>query len=65
MFVQIKRNCEVKNSSNLTPAQRKVLNDLKADDNIIICPPYKGKVMFVEDRDVYMAKSQDEFHEED
>ena len=51
--------------SNLTPAQRKVLRELKDDDTIIICPADKGKAVVVEDRDVYMAKTQDQIHEGD
>ena len=33
--------------SNLSPAQRKVVNDLKADDSIIICTADKGNVVVV------------------
>ena len=38
--------------SNLSPAQQEVLNDLKADDSIIICPADKGKAVLVEDREM-------------
>ena len=51
--------------SNLMPAQRKVLRELKDDDTIIICPADKGKAVVVEDRDVYMAKTQHQIHEGD
>ena len=49
--------------SNLSPAQRKVLNKLMADDSIIICPADKGKVVVVEDRETYLSKMQDLIHE--
>ena len=54
----------MKLSSNLSPAQRKVLNELKADDSIIICPADKGKAVVVEDRETYLSKTlQDQIHE--
>ena len=40
----------------MTPAQRKVLNELKADDSIIICPADKGKAVVIEDRETYLSK---------
>ena len=49
--------------SNLTQAQRKVLQELKQDDSIIICPADKGKAVVVEDRDTYLAKTEDQIHE--
>ena len=36
---------------------------MKADDTIIICPADKGKAVVVEDRDAYLAKTQDQLHE--
>ena len=47
----------------MTPAQRKILNDLKNDDTIIICPADKGKAVVVEDRETYMSKTHDQIHE--
>ena len=35
------------------------------DNTIIICPADKGKAVVVEDRDVYMAKTQHQIHEGD
>ena len=49
--------------SNLTAAQRKVLQELKQDDTIIICPADKGKAVVVEDRETYLAKTVDQIHE--
>jgi len=46
--------------SNLTPAQRKIINELKEDDSIIICPADKGKAVVVEDRETYLMKTQDQ-----
>jgi len=65
VFIHLKRSYKMKIRSNLTPAQRKVLRELKDDDTIIICPAGKGKAVVVEDRDVYMAKTQDQIHEGD
>ena len=44
-------------------AQRKVLNDLKADDSIIICPADKGKAVVIKDRGTYLSKIQAQIHE--
>ena len=41
--------------SNLTQAQRKILQELKEDESIIICPADKGKAVVIEDRDTYLA----------
>ena len=49
--------------SNLSKAQRRVLQELKDDESIIICPADKGKAVVVEDRDSYLAKSKDQIHE--
>ena len=38
VFIHLKRSYKMKIRSNLTPAQRKVLRELKDDDTIIICP---------------------------
>ena len=65
VFIHLKRSYKMKIRSNLTPAQRKVLNELKADDTIIICPADKGKAVVVEDRDVYMVKTKDQILEGD
>ena len=51
--------------SNLTPAQRKIINELKEDDSIIICPADKGKAVVVEDRETYLMKTQDQISEGD
>jgi len=59
----LKRGYKLRLRSNLTPAQRKVLNELKADDSIIICPADKGKVVVIEDRETYLSKMQDQIHE--
>ena len=48
---------------NLTATQRKIRNELKEDDSIIICPADKGKAVVVEDRETYLAKMQDQIHE--
>ena len=50
--------------SNFTAAQRKVLQELKQDDAIIICPADKGKAVVVADRETYLAKTVDQIHEE-
>ena len=47
----------------LCVSQRKVLNDLKADDLIIICPMDKGKAVVVEGRETCLSKMQDQIHE--
>ena len=51
--------------NNLTPAQRKIINELKEDDSIIICPADKGKAVVVEDRETYLMKTQDQISEGD
>ena len=63
VFQQLKKGYKMKLRSNLSPAQRKVLNELKADDSIIICPADKGKAVVVEDRETYLSKMQDQIHE--
>ena len=63
VFQQLKKGYKMKLRRNLSPAQRKVLNELKADDSIIICPADKGKVVVVEDRETYLSKMQDQIHE--
>ena len=52
VFQRLKRGYKMLLRSNLSPAQQKVLNDLKADDSIIICPADKGKAVLVEDREM-------------
>ena len=37
MFLHLKRSYKLTIKSNLTPAQRRILNELKNDDTIIIC----------------------------
>ena len=59
----MKRGYKLRLRSNLTPAQRKVLNELKADDSIIIYPADKGKAVVIEDRETYLSKMQDQIHE--
>ena len=49
VFLHLKRSNKLTIKSNLTPAQRKILNDLKNDDTIIICLADKGKAVVVED----------------
>ena len=41
----------------------KILQELKEDESIIICPADKGKAVVVEDREMYMAKTVDQIHE--
>ena len=65
VFLHLKRSYKLTIKSNLTPAQRKILNDLKNDDTIIICPADKGKAVVVEDRETYMSKTHDQIHEGD
>ena len=47
----------------MSPEQRQILKELKEDDSIIICPADKGKAVVVEDRETYLAKTQDQIHE--
>ena len=61
----MKRSYKMTIKSNLTPDQRRVLKELKEDNTIIICPADKGKAVVVEDKEVYMAKTQDQIHEGD
>jgi hypothetical protein len=65
VFFHLKRSYKLTMKSNLTPAQRKILNDLKNDDTIIICPADKGKAVVVLDRETYMSKTHDQIHEGD
>ena len=59
MFLHLKRSYKMTIKSNLTPDQRRVLKELKEDNTIIICPADKGEAVVVEDREAYMAKTQD------
>ena len=43
VFLHLKRGYKMKLKSNLSPDQRRVLNELKADDTIIICPADKER----------------------
>ena len=45
VFLHLKRGYKMKLKSNLSPDQRRVLNELKADDTIIIFPADKGKAV--------------------
>ena len=63
VFLHLKRGYKMVIKSNLTAAQRKVLQELKQDDTIIICPADKGKAVVVEDRETYLAKTVDQIHE--
>jgi hypothetical protein len=58
VFSELKRGYKMTLRSNLTQAQRKVLQDLKQDESIIICPADKGKAVAIEDRDTYLAKQK-------
>ena len=49
--------------NNLSAHQRKILQELKEDEPIIICPADKGKVVAVEDRETYIAKTNDQIQE--
>ena len=42
VFQRLKRGYKMLLRSNSSPAQQKVLNDLKVDDSMIICPADKG-----------------------
>ena len=63
VFLHLKRGYKMKLKSNLSPEQRQILKELKEDDSIIICPADKGKAVVVEDRETYLAKTQDQIHE--
>ena len=60
---QFKRGYKIKLRSNLSPAQLKVLNDLKVDDLIIICPADNVKAVVVEVRGTYLSKLRNQIHE--
>ena len=48
--------------NTLSVHQRMVLQELKDNELIIICPADKGKAVVVEDRETYMAKTVDQIH---
>jgi len=50
---------------NLTKNERVILQTLKKDTSIIICPADKGKAVVIEDRDAYLRKMQDQIDEGD
>ena len=43
--------------------QKKLLQEMKQDESITMCPAEKGKALVVEDREMYKAKSIDQIHE--
>ena len=49
--IQLNRSHNMVLRSNLSEWQTKKLNDLKADDSMLICPANKGKALVVEARD--------------
>ena len=51
--------------SNLSKRQGEIIRELKEDESIIICPADKGKAVVVEDREVYLMKTQDQISEGD
>ena len=65
VFLHLERSYKLTIESNLTPAQRRILNDIKNDDTIIICPADKGKAVasVVEERETYMSKTHNQIHE--
>ena len=60
MFLHLKRSYKLTIKSNLAPAQRRILNDLRNDDTIIICRADKGKAVVVGGRqgNVYVEDSR-------
>ena len=46
--------------SNISKRQREIIRELTEDESIIICPADKGKAVVVEDREVYLLKTQDQ-----
>ena len=63
VFIHLKKGYKMVIRRNLSAVQRKVLQELKRDDSLIICPADKGKAIVVEDRETYMAKTIDQIHE--
>ena len=63
VFLHLKKSNKMAIKINLTPDQRRVLKELKEDEMIIICLVNKGKAVAVEDREAYMAMTQDQIHE--
>ena len=51
--------------SNMSKRQREIIKELKEDESIIICPADKGKAVVVEDREVYLMKTQHQISEGD
>ena len=45
--------------------QRKIIKELKEDELIVICPADKGKAVVIEDREVYLMKTQHQINEGD
>ena len=63
VFIHLKKGYKMVIRNNLSVHQRKILQELKEDESIIICPADKGKAVVVEDRETYMAKTVDQIHE--
>ena len=59
----MKRGYKLTLKSSLSIAQRRVLQELKEDESIIICPADKGKTVVVEDIDSYLANTQNQIYE--
>ena len=60
VFIQRKKGYKLVTRKRLSDTQRKLLQELKQDDSIIICPEDKGRAIFIEDRKTYMAKTIDQ-----
>ena len=61
----IRKGLSMTIEDNLTKNERVILQTLKKDTSIIICPADKGKAVVIEDRDAYLRKMQDQIDEGD
>ena len=59
VFQHLKQGNKMRIKANLTRRQMEIIKKLKEDDSIIICSADKRKEVVIEDRDVYLMKTQD------
>ena len=65
VFQHLKKGYKMTIKSNMSKRQREIIKELKEDESDIICPADKGKAVAVEDREVYLMKTQDQINEGD
>ena len=62
---ELKKSFKMTIRSNLSKEERQILQKIREEDSIIMCPVDKGKAIVIEDRDNYLRKQYEEINQGD